>query len=233
MIRIARLSPAWVVLGALLAGCAFALVTPAGLPYDEPSHWNTVRYIAANWRLPVLGEPGVTYEAQQTPLYYMMAAPLSLLPNGFLAVRLFGVVGHGLVTFLTWLLVRRILPEASVVALIGAGFMALNSVLLAIAGSLAFRARRMGARSALWRLAVVGMTSFGAWLFQVLFAQPVAFRTAYGVLPLVALGVGCLAVTGPRERLSWVLPAALCGAQLLISGWFLMAVANQPALLQP
>lgn len=131
----ARLWPSWVVLFALLAGTVFAVVMPAGLPYDEPSHWSTVQYIATHWTLPVMGDPGVTYEGQQAPLYYLMAAPLSLLPNGFLMVRLFGVVGHGVVVLLTWLLIRRAVPSIPAVALAGAGFVALNPVLLAIAGS--------------------------------------------------------------------------------------------------
>lgn len=387
----ARLWPAWVVLCALVAGCAFAVVMPAGLPYDEPSHWNTVRYIAANWRLPVLGDPGVTYEAQQAPLYYLMAAPISLLPNGFLLVRLFGVVGHGLVVLLTWLIVRRVLPEAAAAWLAGAVFIALNPVLLAIAGTvqndtwtlvfglwamtiaarrtghangwrsdvllgavlgaavltklsmvpvligvcfwlvwrrrllatlkvvlgaalvsgwwfvrnmvlygdltgqsavartgvtfphtelsakymaqsvlayltvpteyvrnviaapdfvdglalftglalaaglvmLVVRARRNADLPTLWMVAAVGLISTSAWLLQVLFVQPVAFRTAYGVLPLVALGVGCLSATGSRMRIAW-LPATLVGiAQLLVSVWFLAAIASQPALMQP
>lgn len=387
----APLWPVWVVMCGLAAGCAYAVVMPAGLPYDEPSHWSTVQYIAANWRLPVLGDPGVTYEAQQAPLYYLMAAPISSLPNGFLMVRLFGVVGHGLVVLLTWIVIRRVLPEEGAAWLAGAGFIALNPVLIAIAGTvqndtwalvfgvwamtiaargtgqangpwsdvllgavmgaailtklsmvpvfigvciwlvwrrrflatlkvvlaaalvsgwwfvrnmvlygdltgqsavartgvtfphaelsakyiaqsvlayltvpteyvrnviaapnfvdglalftglaiaaglvvLVLRARRNADPPTLWMVAVVGLISTTAWLLQVLFVQPVAFRTAYGVLPLVALGVGCLSETGSRLRAAW-LPAALIGsAQLLVGVWFLVAIASQPALMQP
>lgn len=83
----------------------------------------------------MLGDPGVTYEAQQAPLYYVLAAPLSMLPNGFLLVRLLGVVGHGLVVWLTYRLIQRLLPSNPGVALAGAAVVALNPVLLAIAGS--------------------------------------------------------------------------------------------------
>src|SRR6187551_856726 len=37
-----------------LVGTVYAFVTPAGLPYDEPSHWATVQYYADHGRLPVL-----------------------------------------------------------------------------------------------------------------------------------------------------------------------------------
>lgn len=374
----------------LVCGLAFALAVPAGLPYDEPSHWATVRFIAEHWRLPVMGEPGVTYEAQQTPLYYLMAAPISQLPMGFLAVRMFGVVGHVIVTGLTWLTIRRAVPGAPEVALAGAASMGLNPMLLAIGASVQNdtwslvwgigaivaalhahgRPRVWGSvavgglaglailtklsmapvgigicvsllvlreyRSVLWtglttttvtawwfvrnlilygdltgqsgvsrtgvafpytepsltylaqsvltylilpteyvrnviasppwvdllalafgaaiavgavvlvlRVAktangtglllvfVVALASFAAWLIQVLLVQPVAFRTAYGVLPLVALSVGCVTAVSSRAWTYRGLVALVVGLQLVISLWFLTAVSGQNPLLIP
>ncbi len=60
-------------LGAV-AGVTFALRVPAGLPYDEPSYWATTQYYALHHRMPVLGHPGVTYEAQHPPLGFVLAA---------------------------------------------------------------------------------------------------------------------------------------------------------------
>ena len=38
-------------------------IVPPGTPYDEPSHFGTVQYYATMHRMPVLGQPGVSYEA--------------------------------------------------------------------------------------------------------------------------------------------------------------------------
>ena len=94
---------------AAVLGAAAALMVPAGLPYDEPSHWSTVKYFAEHWTLPVLGAPGVTYEGQQTPLYYLMGAALAgvTADSAFMAVRLFGVLGHALLVGLTAVILRE------------------------------------------------------------------------------------------------------------------------------
>ena len=71
------------VLGCGLRGCWahcigvwLAARVPPGLPYDEPAHWSTVLYYAREHRLPVLGDPGVAYEAQMGPVYYALAGLL-------------------------------------------------------------------------------------------------------------------------------------------------------------
>ncbi len=58
----------------VVVGLTFALRVPAGLPYDEPSYWATTQYYAFHHRMPVLGHPGVTYEAQHPPLGFVLAA---------------------------------------------------------------------------------------------------------------------------------------------------------------
>jgi Dolichyl-phosphate-mannose-protein mannosyltransferase len=55
-------------------GVAFALRIPHGLPYDEPSYWNVTSFYAQFHRLPVLGHPGVSYEAQHPPLAFVFGA---------------------------------------------------------------------------------------------------------------------------------------------------------------
>jgi hypothetical protein len=73
----------------LLSGVALAIVysvaVPQGLPYDEPAHWANVTFIAEHWRLPVLGDPGTSYEAQMGPVVYVLDA-LLLKAAGFLGL---------------------------------------------------------------------------------------------------------------------------------------------------
>ena len=63
-------------------GLWFALRVPLGLPYDEPAHWGTVLAYASGHGLPLLGDPGVPYEAQMGPVYYTLAAVLLGVTGG-------------------------------------------------------------------------------------------------------------------------------------------------------
>ncbi len=122
---------------AAVLGAAAALMVPAGLPYDEPSHWSTVMYFAERWTLPVLGAPGVTYEGQQTPLYYIIAAALAgvTADSAFMAVRLFGVLGHALLVGLTAVILRETVRDGNLVVIAGAAFIALNPMLIVMSAS--------------------------------------------------------------------------------------------------
>lgn len=80
-------------------GALYAFLIEPGLPSDEPAHWLTVLYYAEHWSIPVMGHPGVTYEAQQGPVTYLVdavfyrigrAAGLSLI-GGLRLVRLVSV----------------------------------------------------------------------------------------------------------------------------------------------
>ena len=81
-----------------LVGTIYAFVTPAGLPYDEPSHWATVQYYVDHGRMPVLGDAGVSYEAQMGPVAYVADAVIVRIADAlglgaetaFRLVRLFG-----------------------------------------------------------------------------------------------------------------------------------------------
>ena len=76
---------------------AYALMVQPGSAYDEPAHFSNVLFYGQHAALPVLGQPGVSYEGQQPPLYYLLAALALRAANGagahvgFYAVRLAGL----------------------------------------------------------------------------------------------------------------------------------------------
>jgi D-alanyl-D-alanine carboxypeptidase (penicillin-binding protein 5/6) len=386
------------VVAGLLATTA-ALVVPAGLPYDEPAHWSNVLFYAEHLGPPVLGEPGVSYQGQQTPLYYALAAVLVRLIGdadaAFLAVRLLGAAGAVALTLLTAGILVRSIPSRPAVILTGTAFIALNPMFAVIAGSvqndtwtlvwafallwaalpfvdpshpaprpwawglllgalgsaailtklsiaplvaivlllllvrrrvvmaliagavvlaacgwwivrnlllygdltgqagveqagyefgqgalgplhlarsaltylflpteylrnsisapwwidaivvvlglavavggvlLAVRARRDCAPGAVLLLIIVGVVSVAAWLVQVTFGWHVAFRTAYGVLPLVALAFGCATLAIPSRRGGIAIGVMLGMLLLVVAGWVAVAASAEPAQLVP
>lgn len=386
------------VVAGLLAMTA-ALVVPAGLPYDEPAHWSNVLFYAEHLGPPVLGDPGVSYQGQQTPLYYALAAVLVRVVGdadaAFLAVRLLGVAGAVALTLLTAGILARSIPGRPVVILTGTAFIALNPMFAVIAGSvqndtwtlvwafallwaalpfvdpshpaprpwawglllgalgsaailtklsiaplvaivlvlllvrrrivmaltagavvlaacgwwivrnlllygdltgqagveqagyefgqgalgplhlarsaltylflpteylrnsisapwwidaivvvlglaaaaggvlLAVRARRDCAPGAVLLLVVVGAVSVAAWLVQVTFGWHVAFRTAYGVLPLVALAFGYATQAIPSRRGGIAIGVMLGMLLLVVAGWVAVAASAEPAQLVP
>ncbi len=124
-----------VVTGAL--ALMMALVVPHGLPYDEPAHWANVQFYMEHGRLPVLGEPRVAYEGQQAPAYYAAAALLASVmgENGFLATRVLGVLGQMILVGFTAFVLLRVVPRAPIAAIAGTAFIAVNPMLLVMAGS--------------------------------------------------------------------------------------------------
>ena len=133
-IGVAVLCAATAVLGAVAV-----FLVPAGLPYDEPAHWSNVLYLAHHRTLPVVGDPGVTYEGQQAPAYYAVAAVLvgafGSGSAGFAAVRLFGVLGAVLMTWLVARLLGRALSGRPAAIVSGTAFVALNPMLLVMSAS--------------------------------------------------------------------------------------------------
>jgi len=118
---------------------ASALIVPAGLPYDEPADWANVLFIAQHGRLPVVGEPGAQYEAQQTPVFYLVAAVIVRIAgqgqSGFLAVRLFGALGLVVLTVLVAAILTRITCGRPVIVVVGTAFVALNPMLIVMSAS--------------------------------------------------------------------------------------------------
>jgi 4-amino-4-deoxy-L-arabinose transferase-like glycosyltransferase len=141
----AVLGPAWVVAAAAAVatglGLWFALAVPLGLPYDEPAHWGTVIAYASEHRMPVLGEPGVPYEAQMGPMYYTLAALLLNALGGVdqahaaTLLRLAGVVLLPLLVLLTYRIGRQLSASPAVSA--GAStVLAVTPLLLMVGGSI-------------------------------------------------------------------------------------------------
>ncbi|MFD6700727.1 MULTISPECIES: glycosyltransferase family 39 protein [unclassified Microbacterium] len=120
-------------------GTIAAFAVPAGLPYDEPAHWANAVWVAVHGTLPVLGDPGVTYEGQQAPVFYLVAAGIIRLLGtgeaGFLGVRLFGVLGAVLLTWLVARILLRTIPGQAAAVVSGTAFVALNPMLIVMSAS--------------------------------------------------------------------------------------------------
>jgi 4-amino-4-deoxy-L-arabinose transferase-like glycosyltransferase len=144
----------------LLLGVLYAARTPDWQAPDEPAHYNYVRQVADEGRLPVIA-PGdwqqeyqeqlkaskfapelldrldtIQYEDHQPPLYYLLAAPVYALTGGnLLALRLVSVVLGAGVVIATWAALRAASPGQPALALSGAGFVAFLPQHLSILGS--------------------------------------------------------------------------------------------------
>ena len=128
----------------LVLATLYAVYTPPWQVPDEPAHYNYVRTVAEEGRLPVM-EPGdydqaylerltaekfppdlsiasLTYEDHQPPLYYLLAAPVYLLFDGaLLPLRLFSVLLGAGVLMTAWGVVRSLCPDRPGVALVAVG----------------------------------------------------------------------------------------------------------------
>ncbi|MFN3866307.1 MAG: hypothetical protein ACK4MD_06290 [Demequina sp.] len=139
--RVARETwPAWVA-GAIV-GAAFVALVPAGLPYDEPAHWLNVEFYRDHGRMPTIGEPGTSYEAQMGPVAYvvyaLITAPFSLLGSemaAFYAARALGVVQLLTLGLLLGAIAQRTLKTHPGVGLIAVAAAVLNPMLLAVSSS--------------------------------------------------------------------------------------------------
>ncbi len=155
----------WLTLGLILLvylalGTLYAVRTPAWQAPDEPAHYNVIRQIADDGRLPVLEmgdwqqdyqdqlkaagfDPAlldrldsIQYEDHQPPLYYLLQAPVFAATDGDLtALRLVSVlIGAGAV-LCAWAVLRLTLPDHPPLALAGAGLVAFIPQQLSILGS--------------------------------------------------------------------------------------------------
>ncbi|WP_062133906.1 glycosyltransferase 87 family protein [Demequina aestuarii] len=131
-----------VLLAGTLAGVAFVVLVPAGLPYDEPAHWLNVQFYLGHGRMPTLGEPGTSYEAQMGPfayvLYALVAAPFHLLgadTAAFYAARALGIAQLLVLALLLAAVARRTVAIRPGVAIVATAAAVLNPMLLAVSTS--------------------------------------------------------------------------------------------------
>jgi 4-amino-4-deoxy-L-arabinose transferase-like glycosyltransferase len=132
----------------LSIGAAFAIQTPAWQAPDEPAHYNYIKSIAVGQELPVLkfGDynqaynedftrtPHSTatqsidplrYENYAPPLYYLLAAPVYALTDGWIvALRLFSVILGGGLVVVAYLCAAEVFPDQLQLALGTAAFVA-------------------------------------------------------------------------------------------------------------
>jgi D-alanyl-D-alanine carboxypeptidase (penicillin-binding protein 5/6) len=131
-------------------------------------------------RLPVLGEAGAEYEAQQSPVYYVAAglitAALGTHDAGFVAVRLFGVVGAVVMTLLIAAILGRATRQNPAIVVVGTAFVALNPMLIVMSASV---------QNDTWAL----VPAFGAMLLAMTrrSRRPWWHGVAIGVLGAVAI----------------------------------------------
>jgi hypothetical protein len=131
-----------VLVGTGLLGVIYIAVMPPGLPYDEPSHWLNVQFYLEHRRMPVIGEPGVTYEAQMGPVAYVVSA-IAAAPwwqasheAAFYAIRTLGLLELIALVTLVWRLTRKALPGQPSAALLAAALLGVNPMLLAMSTSI-------------------------------------------------------------------------------------------------
>jgi D-alanyl-D-alanine carboxypeptidase (penicillin-binding protein 5/6) len=122
-------------------GLLYVLLVRPGTPSDEPAHFATAQYYAQHWRMPILGQPDVTYEGQMGPAYYTLAAVVLSVSGrfgteaGFYVLRLLGLLLLLGQATLVYLLAARLAPGRRVFPITTALFVALNPSLLAIGAS--------------------------------------------------------------------------------------------------
>jgi len=208
----------------LLLGWQYATRTPAWQVPDEPAHYNYIRQLAENRRLPII-EMGdwdsayqnllvssgfdpqhtadldrIQYEDHQPPLYYLLAAPLYSLTDGNLTtLRLFSVLlGAGAVlgAFFAGL---RLFGQQPWVAVGAAGFVAFVPQNLAMLG---------GVNNDALSGSIAGLS---------LWAVVVYLHT--GNRPQHAAGLGILVGLAFLTKSTIYFLAGVAGLAILLRGW--------------
>jgi 4-amino-4-deoxy-L-arabinose transferase-like glycosyltransferase len=136
-----------IILAYLVLGVLYATLTPPWQVPDEPAHYNYVRYLVEERRLPVLraGDydqayleeikhekfspqypiDAIRYEFHQPPLYYLLLAPVYALSGGALVpMRLVSALLGAAVLLLAYLVGRALYPDKAWPALGTTAFIA-------------------------------------------------------------------------------------------------------------
>ena len=220
--------PGWALaLVSLALGAVYAWAVEPGLPYDEPSHWSTVLYYTDHMRMPVLGDPGVTYEAQMGPVAYAVDAVAvgavrtagGSTETAFRLVRLLGVIEFAAAAVVVASLTRRLVPVGWAWIAATAVF-ALNPMLLTMSASVQndTLALLLGALTLLlaleWRDSRPSAVSAGALGFLAGLAI-LTKLTAWAVV----VTIGAWLAWRHGRRAAVALASFLAGA-LIASGWW-------------
>jgi hypothetical protein len=209
-----------------LCGVAFVVLVPPGLPYDEPSHFSTVQFYSHLNGMPVIGEPGVTYEAYHPPLYYYLAGLLyRVLVSGgtsfaFYGIRIATLAASTPLPWITYVAARRFSRRRRVAQLAGV-LMAFNPSILAIASSvqndsLTFLLASTAAYLCVsWTLSM--QLSFRRMLIiSLLTAAGIMTKTS--ALPVVPFVAGIIVLANPRRAPGFLL--LLISVVLICDGWW-------------
>jgi len=146
----------FILIAYLVIGVLYALKTPPWQAPDEPAHYNYIKYLAENYRLPVLQmgdypheyleeikarqfppemsiEP-LRYEFHQPPLYYILAAALYKVSAGrLLPLRLLSVLLGCCLLWVAYHVVKEIFPDDEALALGTTAFVAFVPMHVAMA----------------------------------------------------------------------------------------------------
>lgn len=243
--------PGWWMLPALLglhAGLAafYAFLLPLwGAVPDEPIHYSHVKYVAENWRLPVINDPFRDLKeyyfaadpagaAQHGPTYYWSAALLYRLTVDLTlrqqqwVLRLYSVLLGGLTVWVAWGCFRLLFPDEQWTAFTATLLLTLMPHRLLI--SAVIYADVMAALTsalAIWGIirATLRDDARSHWALAglLLGAAMLTKTSAVLIVPLAVVVLivrwrqGAQSLTGATVRLGIYL-----GATLLVSGWWLL-----------
>lgn len=221
----------WPVLLAVALGVLLVLVVPPGQPYDEPAHHANVVHYAEHHRMPVLGEPGVTYEGQMGPGYYVPAAILLTATGttddphaGLLVLRFAGLLLVPVLAMATYRLATGLGAPTGLAAL-AAALMVLNPSVLAISASV------QNDLLSITVAAVAALVCLRALRPEAGVRTSLAAGALIGVAVLVKVFAGGLLVgfiaaslvaVGQSWRVRWTRAGAAVVAMAGLSGWWFL-----------
>ncbi len=233
-----RLSPQFwlataLVLCYVVVGMLYAVETPTWQVPDEPAHYNYVRGLAEERRLPVM-ESGdydqsylqrltsekfpselsivtLEYEDHQPPLYYLIATPIYWISGGsVVALRSFSVLLGGVGVVMVLLILREFYPQRPWLALLGAGVVAFIPQYVAITAGVNNDALLLPLFWFwLWLALRYLRGETPAWLLGLLMGALLLTKTTgYGALPLALLAI-LLRYRREGQPLQWAFREAL------------------------
>jgi 4-amino-4-deoxy-L-arabinose transferase-like glycosyltransferase len=145
-------------IGFLILGSQYAILTPPWQSPDEPAHYNYIAQVAADGCCPLIA-PGdwdsalleklkaeqfpenadlssIQYEDHQPPLFYLLAAPVFRASSGnLIALRLFSLLLAACVVLVIYGIALDLLPESPALALAAAVAVAFIPQFLSMAAS--------------------------------------------------------------------------------------------------